>query len=77
MEQNPLIESAEPKPETPQPICAHCHQPLTEIGWLANAEVGLFTFYHNSPECMVALNCQLVPVERRVEPALPNLLRRN
>lgn len=51
-------------------ICPHCLKLLLSVGWLINPdnpqrqECGLVTIYHNDPDCMVALSCQMVPVER-------------
>lgn len=45
-------------------ICPHCRKALLSVGWLINQECGLVTIYHNDPDCMVALSCQMVPVER-------------
>jgi hypothetical protein len=62
----------------PTPLCPHCKNPLTGVGWLCNAEAGLFTFYHDDPACMVALNIQMVPVEQKIErPLLSELSRWN
>lgn len=50
--------------EVPIPVCPHCRQPLSEVRWLINAEVGLITLYH--AECMTVLNCQMVQLETRI-----------
>ena len=54
----------EVQPPAPQPLCAHCRKPLTSIGWLHNQQAGLVTFYHNEPDCMVVVNCQMIPIEQ-------------
>jgi hypothetical protein len=54
-------------------VCPHCRKPLANVAWIVNAEAGLITLFHNEEDCRVALNCQLVPVQRRVH--LPSELR--
>jgi hypothetical protein len=58
-------ENPTPTPAPTIPLCPHCKQPLENVGWLLNSEVGLLTIYHAVSECNVALNCQMIPVEAR------------
>lgn len=61
-------------PEPQVPLCPHCREPLASVGWVLNQDYQLVTFFHNVPECMVALNSQfLAPMQpRRI--ALPSEL---
>lgn len=68
-----------PDPEQPQvPLCPHCKKPIIQVGWVVAPAEGAacFTFYHNDPDCMTALNCQLIQLQqtqRRVQ--LPSELQ--
>jgi hypothetical protein len=42
--------------------CPHCGRAFVSVGWLSSDD-GVLTYYHNDPGCMMALNCQRVPVE--------------
>ena len=54
-------------PEASPPLCPHCKKPLASVGWLINEEAGLVTFFHNEPDCMMAINCQFAQVKRQVQ----------
>ena len=64
-----MEEPVELPERAPTPLCPHCRQPLESVGWLTNAQAGMLTFYHAEPNCMVALNIQMIAAqqERRVQ----------
>ena len=50
-------------------VCPYCRMPLETVSWTTAAAPGgmqLISFFHQDPECMSVLNCQLMPAPRRL-----------
>ena len=56
-------------------LCGHCKLPLDNLTWNVNLKDGLVIFFHNNPECMVAVGFQLIklvpPEQPRIQIAQP------